>query len=104
MPLHRNVAESAEFQQAQEWFKTSNRIGFLGFGFDKLNVSRLGIRDITDKFRASNMTLPIFYASAFQRTNAEKSLTFQTMLNASGQFVQIDGCSLVTLKETGILF
>ncbi|MHB8915924.1 MAG: hypothetical protein ACYC4K_08960, partial [Thiobacillus sp.] len=38
--------DDKNFQTAQNWFEWAERICFLGFGFDALNMERLGIADV----------------------------------------------------------
>ena len=43
-----------DFEIAKNWFNTSEKIGFLGFGFDKINVRRLGLIDVLNHRRKQN--------------------------------------------------
>jgi len=71
IPDARNDVEES-FKQAREWFDSSDTIGLLGFGFDPMNVNRLGIKDIMDKhLNASGNPKQKIIVSTYKKTEAE---------------------------------
>jgi len=47
--IHENIKNNIEFQNARECLSKAERIYFLGFGYNKVNIERLGIDKITKK-------------------------------------------------------
>lgn len=60
-----------EFQIAQGWFYDSKIIGFLGFGFDRLNVHRLNLSSMIEQKIDAKNTSPKIISSTFGKTRAE---------------------------------
>lgn len=63
------------FKTTQIWFRESNRVCFLGFGFDQLNIKRLGLREVVEdgiKYKASFPSQVI--ASGYGKTEAELAI------------------------------
>jgi len=63
--------DGAAFQTARNWFGESEVIGFLGFGFDTLNVKRLGLSVVLDLQFNNNKHAPTTIASTYGKTNTE---------------------------------
>lgn len=64
-------SDDPSFLTAQEWFKDATNICFLGFGFDALNVERLGLKTLIIQMDKAGMQKPSFTASTFGMTRAE---------------------------------
>ncbi len=58
------------FDKAREWFNWAERICFLGFSFDPLNVERLGLNEVVDA-KAQRGDVFRIYASVYDLTQAE---------------------------------
>lgn len=58
------------FNEAKEAFKWAENVCFLGFGYDSLNVKRLGFKEIVDSRNESSVPSKIV-ASTFGLTDAE---------------------------------
>lgn len=60
------------FQVARTWFDWAERICFLGFGFDSLNVDRLGLESVLlTKRERGGRGMPAIYATTLGRTDLE---------------------------------
>lgn len=64
-------ADDVTFQTVRNWFGESEVIGFLGFGFDKLNIKRLGLSDVLDWNANEGKPNPIVIASTYGKRRAE---------------------------------
>lgn len=64
-------ANDVTFQTVRNWFGESEVIGFLGFGFDKLNIKRLGLSDVLDWNANEGKPNPIVIASTYGKRRAE---------------------------------
>lgn len=90
-----------DFQTAKEWFKWANAIVFLGFGFDTLNVRRLDVRGVLRNRQDSGTGRPTIFASAFERTPAERDL-IKAQLCPSDTWYPLDYRNLDTLRHSGL--
>lgn len=64
-------SDNKTFEIARKWFYESENIGFLGFGFDTLNVERLGLSDVVQYRINNNIPVPSVMTSAFGKTEKE---------------------------------
>jgi len=62
------------FNKAQKWLFDALNICFLGFGFDELNIKRLGLKMIIDRKRQAVLDYPLTIASTFRMTQSEVNL------------------------------
>jgi hypothetical protein len=62
---------SPPFNQARDWCAQADVIAFLGFGFDHLNLTRLGLPAVLKWRRDNGKTQAYIAASAYGRTDAE---------------------------------
>lgn len=69
IPEARN--DDVAFEAARSLFENAEVIGFLGFGFDTLNIERLGLGDVLDWRSDNKRSLPSIIASTYRKTNAE---------------------------------
>lgn len=75
-------AEDETFIKAREAFLWADHVCFLGFGFDPLNVQRLGFRDII--YSASPSSLPYkVVASTLGRTGAEVEIIHDAVIGVT---------------------
>ena len=95
--------DSAAFQTAREWFAESGTIGFLGFGFDSLNVHRLGLIDVLKhRHGIKNQDIPQIIASVYGKTNAEINRIHQKLCKGFG-WGHLDKTNTMTIRETRLL-
>lgn len=99
--------DSASFAAAKEWCSEAQRIGFLGFGFDRLNVARLALAPITGMRRHErngSVTIgsPMIVASAFGKTPVEVD-GYKALICPSTGWTTFSGNCLMTLRSAGIL-
>jgi hypothetical protein len=59
------------FQMARTWLDWAERIWFLGFGFDSLNIERLGLSSVLEYKKQHSKPMPMIFASAYGRTREE---------------------------------
>ena len=94
--------DSKEFSTARRFCVEAESIGFLGFGFDPLNIERLGLADIL-RWRTENKRgAPRIVASALGVTNAE-ILRFKKQLCPSEIWEPVKDNCLMTLRESALL-
>jgi hypothetical protein len=74
MPGVRDDAPS--FQTAQRWFRLSDRVCFLGFGFDELNCIRLNFAEVI----AESKRWPKVYATVYNMFRMEAMHSLQALL------------------------
>jgi len=98
IPEHRR----STFEDARELFAKAEKICFLGFGFDPLNVERLGLESVLSWKKGRGEPIPEIYASTFQKTQAEK-VKIHTALCPSVAWKTFDERNVMTLRESGIL-
>jgi hypothetical protein len=80
--IHEMGEYNEPFPEARQWLKEAKRIGFIGFGFHRMNITRLGLADIlqpssksqiiASSFGMKSSPIPQIIASSFGMTNAEK--------------------------------
>lgn len=63
-----------DFKTARKWFEWSDNTCFLGFGFDELNIKRLGFDSVISWNNQNQTSNPQVIASTFRMTNAETQL------------------------------
>lgn len=60
-----------EFQEIRRWFDWADDVCFLGFGFDELNVERLGLGSVVEYKRGQGQPIPRIIASTYGKTPVE---------------------------------
>jgi len=100
IPEARNDGKA--FLVARRLCADAERIGFLGFGFDPLNIERLGLADILKLRTEHNQVAPLIVASTFGVTNAEV-LQFKKKICPNQSWVTKDNNCLMTLRESSLL-
>ncbi|MBI3481063.1 MAG: hypothetical protein HY016_12025 [Nitrosomonadales bacterium] len=103
MPEAREDGE--QFQNARNWLYEAERICFLGFGFDVLNVRRLGLVDIAIRRSQENRRIHSLVASTFERTSKEIEW-ISLKIGGSLFFNQLlfNGKNLQTLRNSDLLW
>jgi hypothetical protein len=93
--------DSPSFQEAQSLIRKAKAIYFLGFGFDKVNVERLGAPDV---FLVDGRIPKPIYSTVYGLTNAEVLLACDRVVGASmGTAMKknaFDGNCLALLRQT----
>jgi len=90
------------FERARELCTHADKICFLGFGFDPLNVRRLNIPSVLDWAAKNRGTSPPMIASTFGMTGAEIA---RGTWDVSGKYGMntFSATNLQTLRESGLL-
>ena len=78
----------------------AERICFLGFGFDHLNMKRLDLKTVMEH-RGAN--LPTIYASVLGRTSQENHFARTTLGCVAGIWAECNNEKLMALREFGLL-
>jgi hypothetical protein len=94
-----------EFRVVREWFEWSERICFLGFGFDELNIQRLAVSTFLNDMKLQGRPHYDLQASCFGLTNAERQHFGALLTQGSGNinFGNPGWKCLQDLRETGLL-
>ena len=95
--------DSPTFQQAREWFEEAERICFLGFGFDRLNVQRLGLQKAFEKMQARGKHRPPVFATVYQRTQTEIAAIAESLQVSAEKWIPLAHTNLQALRHTRIL-
>lgn len=103
IPEARNYGESS--QQMIEWFRWASQICFLGFGFDELNVQRLGFQQVAASWQPAGAKLPPdVFASTFKMTEAEIERKRALLgIGFANKWHPFNGKSLTTLRQFGLV-
>lgn len=95
--------DAPAFEKARDWFYWANQICFLGFGFDPLNVKRLGLSNVLNDISESRQSRPRVIASTHGRTDAEID-QIRAMLGVHPtRFVHFQEKNLFTIRKSGVL-
>ncbi|WP_020181845.1 hypothetical protein [Methylotenera sp. 1P/1] len=78
IPEHRDNLETNV--EIESWFVEARNIFFLGFGFDALNITRLGLKETFEKMFNSNTEHITVMASTYKLTASEASLAGTLLL------------------------
>lgn len=97
--------EDPVFLEARKWFEWAEQICFLGFGFDPLNMQRLGLDLVMEHLKAKKETLkrPQVIASTYRLTEAEVNARFKAKIGPALEIKTVDDGNLMTLRLTGVL-
>ena len=88
------------FTKAQDWLNWAKRICILGFGFDELNVRRLGLKEvIASKDSANGNHHPIVISSTLGMTGAEIDLAQARLGVSSEKWYTWSSKCLNTIRE-----
>lgn len=84
-----------------EWFRTTHNICFLGFGFDKMNIARLGLKETLESHFGSEAHHLSVMASTLELTDAEvnQAGTLLTGSLISSVWKPHNGTSTSTLRH-----
>ncbi len=91
------------FQLARNWFANAQQVIFLGFGFDPLNVKRLGIADVISALSKQNRPIPTVFATVIDKTQTEVRLINQAVCPQPGTFVVDGNRNLMALRTWSVL-
>lgn len=95
--------DDKNFQTAQTWFEWAERICFLGFGFDALNMERLGIADVLSHVKKAHAPTPWIVASMFGKTDKEIDSIIGKYFTQAVSYKFEKERNLMTLRHTGLL-
>lgn len=94
--------DAPEFDESKGMFEWAEKICFLGFGFDPLNVSRLNLESVFAPQRISGRFTPIV-ASTYGKTTAEIAAIERAIPSSSGWWNRFDQKNIMTIRESGVL-
>lgn len=95
--------DDKNLQTARNWFEWAERICFLGFGFDALNMERLGIADVLNFVKKAHAPTPWIVASMFGKTDKEINSIAGTHFSPAVSYKIEKERNLMTLRHTGLL-
>jgi hypothetical protein len=98
------VRKDEAFVETRKWFDWAERICFLGFGFDRLNMERLDLQSVQAAKRASGNPLPEIFATVLGRTVAEQNEDSRRLLGEHATLNRIPGDCSDLLRSTNVLF
>lgn len=90
------------FLKAREYFEWAERICFLGFGFDSLNMARLSINSVREWMASKDIQLPEVYCSSYGKTSKEVQELHNKYFSLGGATF-LSSPNLQFLRETGVL-
>ena len=91
------------FKLARAWFGEAQQVIFLGFGFDPLNVERLGLADVISYLSDQKSPVPTVFATVMGKTQTEVRLIGQTVSPPPGNFVADGNRNLMALRTWSVL-
>jgi hypothetical protein len=94
--------DSKAFMIARNLCEKAQNIGFLGFGFDLLNIERLGLTDVLKWRHEKRIGVPRIVASTLGVTNAEVS-RYKNLLCPNDIWEPERNNCLMTLRESTLL-
>lgn len=95
---------SATFVRVREFLEDTKVIGFLGFGFDSLNVKRIGLSKVIDWRLSENIPLPIIIVSALNKTHDEIEKISRSLCEKHPKYVQaFNLTNCMTIRASGLL-
>lgn len=95
--------DAPAFDKARDWFAWAEQICFLGFGFDPLNVKRLGLASVLSDIEKLHVTKPRVIASTYGRTPAEVNQIMNSLGVNVTKFYHFQEKNLLTIRQSGIL-
>ena len=100
IPEHR---EDKVFVEVRKWFGWAERICFLGFGFDPLNVGRLGLHSVMSWTRQSAAPVPTVYATRLGRSDVEHHSDRVRLLGEAEHWISFSSDCSHLLRNTPLL-
>lgn len=95
--------DDKDFETARSWFDWAERICFLGFGFDALNMERLGLADVLLWKKKNALPAPGLVASMFGKTDREIGTITGSHFSSAPTHRTEKERNLMTLRNTGVL-
>ena len=95
--------DDKDFQTARNWFDWAERICFLGFGFDALNMERLALEDVLSWKKRNGAPTPWVVASMFGKTDREISAITGAHFSHADSHKTEKERNLMTLRHSGVL-
>jgi hypothetical protein len=94
--------DSKAFMSARSLCAEAGNIGFLGFGFDPLNIDRLGLADVSKWRNENNRGASRIVASTLGVTHAEMTRN-KNQICPNEIWEPINNNCLMTLRESTLL-
>lgn len=95
--------DDTQFQMVRTWFEWAEQICFLGFGYDELNMNRLGLDSVLEWIKKRGKGTPRIVASILGLTNSEVSRRLLPHIGHAENRTLIPSQNLMVLRESGIL-
>lgn len=97
--------DDAEFQMVRTWFDWAERICFLGFSFDELNMQRLGLESVLEWIvnNKGKEHTPWVVASVLGLTKSEVRRRLQPHIERAKAHQEYPSKNLMVLRESGVL-
>lgn len=96
--------DDTEFEMVRSWLDWAERICFLGFGFDELNMKRLGLREVFESMSLqAGKPMPWVVASTLGLTDSEVHRRLLPSLGHINAHNELPRTNLMVLRESGIL-
>jgi hypothetical protein len=102
IPEFRDDDDATEI--ARSWFSWAEQICFLGFGFDPLNLQRLGLAEVIEALSRDGRSFPRIFASTHGlKTSEIDAASKRIWAGHSKRWTPIDATCFEALRTTGIL-
>ena len=95
--------DDVDFQEIRRWVEWCERVCFLGFSFDPLNMERLGIDSVLSYLVEHGLPLPSIVASTYGMTESERQRLQAKYFNYGGGLLALPHKNQMLLRETGVL-
>jgi hypothetical protein len=92
------------FEEVRKDLTWAQRICFLGFGFDPLNMRRLKVDAVLTAKRAAAVELPVIYATTLGRTGVETVEDRRRLLGERADWEVFNMANSDALRNTPLLF
>jgi hypothetical protein len=86
------------FLLVRNWFSDAGQIIFLGFGFDPLNVERLGLADVVSSLAQQRRPVPTVFATVVGKTPAEIRQINEALCSKFNNFAADGNENLMALR------
>lgn len=99
--MHEDRDDKVNSSTIDEWFKWARNIMFLGFGYDSLNIKRLGLREVLENNYAPSQYNKFILGSSYELTLSEanvagRRLTGETFISS---WKTINGKNVDTIRH-----
>lgn len=97
------VVNMEGFQLARRMFEDADVICFLGFGFDRTNIERLGLEDVLRYLKQEGRPIPRIVLSTKGKTDQQVKLATDALCPSAAEVEFLNRGNLETLAEFGLV-